>query len=174
MSTDLQPGVIAVRLADEGVPTRCIARAVAIPSHQLYEILVKARIDGRLLALPRDDWPPGCPRDQRSLQLSRQVTENHDTLMLAIQEVFDLTPLPARLMLMLVQYEQVPHARVDVEHKSFGVHVCKMRRQLFRHGIEIETLWGYGYKLSPEHRRKAMEMILAVVSPPPAISEQDR
>jgi len=159
------PAAIAIRLADEGVPLRAIARAVHIPSTQLYETLVEARMEGRLLSLPRDDWPPGCPRDQRSLRLSRLVTENHDTLMLTIQEVFGLTPLPARLMLILMQHEQVPHERIDVEHKSFGVHVCKMRQQLFKHGLKIKTLWGYGYQLSPDDRRKAMELILARMAP---------
>ena len=156
---------IAVALAHEGVPLRAIARATSIPSSQLYEVLIEAKMEGRLLALPRDDWPPGCPRDQRSLQLSRMVTDNHDTLMLTIQELFDLTPLPAKLMLLLTLHEQVPHARIDVEHKSFGVHVCKMRQRLFKHGLRIKTLWGYGYKLSAEHRRKAMNMILDAVAP---------
>lgn len=159
------PTTIAVKLADEGVPLRCIARATAIPSATLYEVLIEARTEGRLLALPRDDRPPGCPRDQRSLQLSRLVTENHDGLMLTIQEVFGLAPLPARLLLLLVQHEQVPHARIDIEHKSFSVHVCKMRQRLLRHGIRIRTLWGYGYQLSPDDRRRAMELILARMAP---------
>ena len=79
-----QAASIAVKLADEGVPLRAIARATAIPSATLYEVLIEARTEGRLLALPRDDWPPGCPRDQRSLQLSRLVSENPDGLMLTI------------------------------------------------------------------------------------------
>jgi hypothetical protein len=51
------PCAIAIRLADEGVPLRAIARATNIPSTQLYETLTVARMDGRLLSLPRDDWP---------------------------------------------------------------------------------------------------------------------
>ena len=66
---------IAVRLADEGVPLRAIARATDIPSARLYETLTLAKMEGRLLELPRDDWPPGYPRDRRSLQLSRLVTK---------------------------------------------------------------------------------------------------
>ena len=54
-------------------------------------------------------WPAGFPRDQRSLQLSRRVIEDHDGLVLAIQGLFELTPVPARLFLLLVQHEQVPH-----------------------------------------------------------------
>ena len=84
---------------------------------RLYETLTVARMEGRLLSLPRDDWPPGCPRDQRALQLSRMAAENHDALMLAIQHLFDLPAGPARLLLLLVQHENVPHARIDVDRK---------------------------------------------------------
>lgn len=171
LASTTSPFSIAVRLADEGVPMRAIARATSIPSTELYETLTIARMEGRLLSLPRDDWPPGCPRDQRSLQLARLVVENHDSLIIAIQELFELAPLPAKLMLLLVQHEQVPHARIDVAHKSFGVHVCKMRQRLFSHGLKIKTLWGYGYKLSAEHRSKAMEMILTRVAPPTCLAE---
>ena len=61
---------IAVRLADEGVPLRAIARATNTPSDQLRTKLREARDEGRLLDLPKEDWPPGFPRDQRALQLS--------------------------------------------------------------------------------------------------------
>ena len=64
---------IAVRLADQGVPLRAIARAVRMPSSDLREQLHEALSDGRLLELPCDDWPPGCPKDQRALQISRMV-----------------------------------------------------------------------------------------------------
>jgi len=156
---------IAVRLADEGVPMRAIARATNIPSTKLYETLTLAKMDGRLVSLPRDDWPPGCPRDQRALQLSRIAAERHDQLVLAIQELFDLKPMPARLMLLLVQHERVPLERIDVGRKVFTTYVCHMRQNLHKHGLRIKTLWAYGYQLSPEHRRKAQDMILARVLP---------
>jgi hypothetical protein len=157
---ELQPATIAVRLADEGVPLMAIARATTIPLDKVYEMLIYAKMRGQLLTMPKNDWPPGCPRDQRSLQLSRLITENHDTLMHGIQDYFSLTPVPAKLLLLLVQHEQVPHARIDIEHKAFAVHVCKMRHAMRKHGIKIITLWGYGYKLNLEHRKKAMELIL--------------
>jgi hypothetical protein len=79
---------IAVRLADEGVPLRAIARAVQIPSSSLREQLHEAKSDGRLLELPCDDWPPGFPRDQRSLQLSRLMVEDRFALSLAVERLF--------------------------------------------------------------------------------------
>jgi DNA-binding response OmpR family regulator len=161
---------IAVRLADEGVPLRAIARATAIPSPQLYDTLVRAKMDGSLLTLPRDDWPPGCPRDQRSLQLSRLAADQHDTLIFAIKDIFKLTPTGARIFLLLVQHEHVPHARIDLDHKLLVVNICKMRRFLRPFDIVIKTLWGYGYQLSASHRHKAMEMILANVEARPVNS----
>lgn len=156
---------VAVRLADEGVPLRAIARATLIPSPALYERLVEAKTDGRLLSLPRDDWPPGCPRDQRALQLSRLAAENHAALVRSIQRAFRLARKPAQLLLLLTQHEVVPRERVDIDSKSFGVHVCKMRQHLHQYGIKIITLWGFGYQLSPDDRRKAMELILAQACP---------
>jgi hypothetical protein len=154
---------IAIRLADEGVPLRAIARATDISSTRLYETLVEAKLSGRLLSLPRDDWPPGCPRDQRALQLSRLAAEHHDTLLLTIKRVFALPACAARLLMLLLQYEHVPHARVDIDHKALQVHICRMRKALQLHGLRIETLWGYGYQLPAEHRRRAMELVLARV-----------
>lgn len=157
---------IAVRLADEGVPLRAIARATDITSTALYELLVNARMKGTLLHIPRDDWPSGCPRDQRALQLSRLATENHDTLIFAIKDVFRLTPTGARLFLLLVQHEHVPHARIDLDHGLLVVNICKMRKLLRPFALTIKTLWGYGYQLSAEHRLKARELILNRLDPP--------
>jgi hypothetical protein len=82
---------IAVRLADEGVPLRAIARAINTPSDQLRTKLREARDEGRLLDLPKEDWPPGFPRDQRALQLSRMVTRNPEAVTLAANHIFGLT-----------------------------------------------------------------------------------
>jgi DNA-binding response OmpR family regulator len=165
----MEPGAdylrIAIRLADEGVPLRAIARATGVLSTKLYETLTDARMDGRLLGLPRDDWPAGCPRDQRALQLSRLAIENRDALTLAIQEIFKLPPTGARLLLRLVQHEVVPHARLDINRGSLMVHIYTLRHRLKPHGIEIKTLWGYGYQLSTADRRQAMDLILQRAMP---------
>ena len=161
---------IAVRLADEGVPVRAIARATRIPSPVLYETLTEAKHAGTLLELPRDDWPPGCPRDQRALQLSRMMAEDHETLLLATQRLFSLTRTPAALFLHLVQHHAIPsHDRKDIGQGSFNVHIWHMRQRLAPFGLTIVTLWGYGYQLSPEDRRKAMELILDRVTSAPAL-----
>ncbi len=39
-----------------------------------------------------------------------------------------------------------------------------MRKALVQHQIKIQTLWGYGYQISAEHRKKAMLILPKAVS----------
>jgi DNA-binding response OmpR family regulator len=135
---------IAVRLADEGVPLRAIARAVRMPSSDLREQLHEALYDGRLLELPHDDWPPGFPRDQRALQLSRLVVEHKDTISLTIGRMFGLTATEVRLLLLLLQSAALDKNRSDMSGNTVDVHVFHIRKRLQPYGIEVITLWGYG------------------------------
>lgn len=48
------------------------------------------------------------------------------------------------------------------EPKIVDVFVCRLRRKLKRHGVEITTAWGAGYYLTPEAKR-AIEMWTAGV-----------
>jgi DNA-binding response OmpR family regulator len=168
MASVLDSSDIAVRLADEGVPLRAIARAVRMPSSDLREQLHEALYDGRLLELPHDDWPPGFPRDQRALQLSRLVVEHKDTISLTIGRMFGLTATEVRLLLLLLQSAALDKNRSDMSGNTIDVHVFHIRKRLQPHGIEIATLWGYGYQLSARDRRKVMDLILRHVAAPPA------
>jgi hypothetical protein len=147
---------LAVRLADEGVPIRAIARATKVHSDELRRHLTDAKLTGRLIDLPRDDWPPGFPRDQRALQLSRLAADDHTHLVVTVRQLFDLSRAEVDLFMSLLQNVAVRH---DIS-LSTTVHIHHLRNHLEPHGIEIVTVWGYGYKLSSEHRRKAMDMIL--------------
>lgn len=51
------------------------------------------------------------------------------------------------------------HDDEQPEIKIIDVYVCKARKKLARFGIQIETLWGQGYRLSPEMKAKAMALI---------------
>ena len=159
----------AVRLADEGVPLRAIARATKIPSADIREALYEAQQDGRLLEIPRDDWPPGFPRDQRALQLSRLVVENKDVLFIAIQQIFRLWSSEVPLLLALIQNPMMSKKRDGMAEKTIDVHICRMRKQLKPFDIDIKTLWGYGYQVSVAHRRKTMNIILQHVAVLPTL-----
>jgi DNA-binding winged helix-turn-helix (wHTH) protein len=157
---------IAVRLADEGVPLRAIARAIKLSSDVVREQLRDAQVAGRLLDLPRDDWPPGFPRDQRALQVGRLVTENRDQLLIAVQQLFNLTPTEIALLLIMVQHPYLLKSRLtDMSVKTLDVHVCRIRQRLEPYGIQVQTLWGQGFQFSSDNRRKVMDLILHKVSP---------
>jgi hypothetical protein len=157
---------IAIRLADEGVPLRAIARAIKMSSDLVRARLQRAQETGRLLDLPRDDWPPGFPRDQRALQLSRLVTENRDQFFIAMQQLFGLTPTEISLLLGLIQQPSLLRDRATdtMTPQTVYVHLCRIRQRLAPHGIEIKTSWGHGYHLSPGGRRKVMKLILRQVA----------
>ena len=166
---------IAVRLADEGVPLRAIARAVQVPSSALREQLHEALSDGRLIALPKDDWPVGLPRDQRSLQLSRMMREDREAMHLVVMQLFGLTPSGARVLVKLLEKNHVSREALHIalsrttdpvsDIKIVDVAICSLRKRLEKFGIEIVTLWGYGFQLPAEHRRRVMDLILAAAPP---------
>jgi DNA-binding response OmpR family regulator len=51
----------------------------------------------------------------------------------------------------------------DVELKIVDVFVCKLRQKIEPFGIEIETVWGRGYRMSPEMKRRARALIAEAV-----------
>ena len=154
----------------ERLPAPC-----RIPSSDLREQLHEALSDGRLLELPCDDWPPGCPKDQRALQISRMVRENREALHLVAMQLFGLTPSGARVLVKLLETERTSREVLHValsrtsdpasDIKIVDVAICSMRKRLEKFGIEIITLWAYGFRLSSEHRRRAMDLILAAAPP---------
>ena len=159
--TQLLPVDIAVRLADEGVPLRVIARTLHTPSDAIRQQLRAAHDDGQLVALPKEDWPPGFPRDQRALQLSRMVVEDKAAVVLALQRIFHLTATETSLFMLLLTNTTVPKQRINMVHRTIDVHIYNIRRRLAPFGIMIATLWGYGYQLSTESRQRIMDLLLA-------------
>jgi hypothetical protein len=157
------PIELAIKLADEGVPLRAIARAVDVPSEEVRDCLSQARANGRLLSLPREDWPPGFPRDERALQLSRLVVKDREAMVRAVGRLFDLTATETRVLLALVQSSMVARLRADMNNQAMNVHVHWLRKKLAKHNIGIETVRSYGYQLSPANRQAVTALILARV-----------
>ena len=152
---------LAVRLANEGVPVRAIARATRAPSSEIRTWLEQARSTGYLIDLPCDDWPSGYPREQRLLQLIRQDRED---LHGAVRQVFGASPIESQILLLLIQNDDVHRERLRALTGSLDigirVHLHRLRRDLRGYKLEIKTLYGYGYRMSPEHRRRALDLIL--------------
>jgi Transcriptional regulatory protein, C terminal len=156
----LSLATIAVRLADEGVPLRAIARATSVPSDALRTTLAEARSDGRLLELPRDDWPPGFPRDHRALQLARMARADRIGLSLTISRLFELTATESELFAAMLQHDRLSKHNTRWSSNAVDVHICRLRKALSPFNIAIKTLWGHGYQVPPDDRRRAFDLIL--------------
>lgn len=59
---------------------------------------------------------------------------------------------------MTVLYGDRPNG-IDVEIKIIDVFVCKMRKKLKSFGIEIETVWGQGYRLLAPSKAIAADLL---------------
>src|SRR6185369_14952828 len=134
---------IAVRLADEGIPVRSIARSLKIPSENIRDTLKDAIAQGIIVEMPRDDWPPGSNRASRAIFKSTPL-ENEETLKFAVIRVFKATPLEAGILCMLLRRDHatkeqlhsvVEHSRATpgqepTDPKMVDVMICKIRKKL--------------------------------------------
>lgn len=166
---------VAVRLADEGIPIRAIARATDLPSADVYEALRGAIANGSLIEMPRDDWPATSTRATRSL-LNGTPLESMEALKRACSRFFKASPLEAAILASILKHTEVTkehlhgviqhrpgEADKEVEPKMVDVMVCKLRKKLKAHGIFVETIWGFGYLINAEHRAATIALLLKFV-----------
>jgi DNA-binding response OmpR family regulator len=157
---------IAIRLANEGVPVQAIARATGWSYADVHAQLQTAQSDGSLVAIPCADWPAGYTREQKLLHLSHSVLNNKADLEKAIHRVFHIPPRLAQILLLLLQHPEVHRDRfAHLTYATTGlsnvtaVHVSYLRGKLQKFGLTVQTIYGYGYRMSPEHQRKALNLI---------------
>jgi hypothetical protein len=84
--------------------------------------------------------------------------------MLAVRQLFALTPSEVQLLLAIIQRPMVTRPTGD---KITDVRVHYIRKRLAPFGIAITTICGSGYQLSDPHR--AMDLILARVAGQPVL-----
>lgn len=174
---DAPVNTVAIRLADEGVPVRAIARCLKMPCEEVYEVLKEARMSGTLIELPKDDWPVGAPRAQRST-LAGTPLANDDDLALAFARCFTVTRLESLVLALMMKRNDVTKEQIHIvieqnrlrsdqpetDIKMVDVVICHIRRKLKKHGIAIETIWATGYRFSTVERAKVMSALLAFVA----------
>lgn len=163
-----------VRLADEGIPVRAIARSLKTPSDEVYEHLKDAIHQGKIVELPRDDWPPGSSRATRSI-FNGTILENEDALKCAIARVFKASRLEGAMLAMMLKRDQTtkeqlhgvveqnrpfPGTKEMTDIKMVDVIICKLRKKLRDHEVLIETVWGIGYLISAKHRDRCVDLLL--------------
>jgi DNA-binding response OmpR family regulator len=164
---------IAVRLADEGIPVRAIARGTKLPSEDVYEVLRGAMEIGSIVELPKDDWPAGSNRDQRS-RLHNTLLEQEETLRFACTRFFKATKLQATLLSTLLRRNEATKSQLHLvleqnrpgdnhanatDPKIVDVLICHLRKKLAPYDVKIETVWGTGYLISAPHRERAIALL---------------
>lgn len=164
----------AIRLADEGIPVRAIARSLKTPSDEIYDILKDAILSGQLIELPVDDWPPGSKRNKRA-GLQGTPLEDEESFNFACARVFKVTRLEISVLSILLKRaqatkDQLHHAikqtrpgedREEIDPKIVDVVICHMRKKFREHNIKIETVWGIGYLISASNRERALALLQA-------------
>lgn len=165
---------VAVRLADEGVPLRAIVRALMLPYAEVREALAGACERGMLLNIPHDDWPIGTRREERAPDLVPLKLEDEHMVMLAIR-TFGLTPTMARILVALLRRPEMTKNSLHIvtQHdegriypnrgkepsdiKIVDVYICKMRKYYLPPEVEIITIWGIGYYMTPAGKDAAFK-----------------
>jgi two-component system cell cycle response regulator CtrA len=169
---------IVIAFARYGIPTDTISRAIVTSSEQVEGVCRKAVESGELLTMP-----PRSPDDVRGamatelVHLRELVSEQRDLIRemraATTSEVADfvavagLTVSEATVVATLVKHGKATKQRLfsalfdgranpndAPEPKIIDVFVCKIRKKLRPAGIEIGTVWGWGYNLTPENVAK--------------------
>jgi hypothetical protein len=168
---DLAP--IAVRLADEGVPLYAIARALRSPSALVREALYEAKGEGKIVDMPREDWPPNSLRATRDPMQGRKMGD--EDIVFNCVRLFKVTRQQGSLLSVLIRRNEVskdmmhqiieqsrgPDKDEPTDPKMVDVVICNLRKRLKKTPLMgvIETMWGCGYFMKPENRKKALELL---------------
>ena len=86
-------------------------------------------------------------------EMRRKLVDELNTL----QMRYDLTPLTARILILLAENQAVKPSMIETEYrltKDSAVAVHRLRRRLVEHGIAINYRRGVGYWLSTDDRKK--------------------
>ena len=171
-----QPGLpiedIMVRLADEGIPVRAIARASRVPSSDVYELLKGAVLQGAILELPRDDWPIGTKRNARTT-FQGTPFELEEALKFACVRFFKASRMEAAILSQMLRRNEVTKQQLhtaieqnratknqdETDPKMVDVMICKLRKRLKPHNITIDTMWGIGYAISAVNRDRTFTIL---------------
>jgi hypothetical protein len=172
-------GMVAIRMADEGIPIQAIARVMKVPSEDFRHVLKDAVSAGRLVELPAEDWPPATPRALRTptRKAPRPANDNRpgeddEILILHLSKLFRTTRLQSTVLLRLMRRsictKQMIHDAVEdnrgnpdepTSEKIVDVVVCHIRKKLKPFGLALRTLHGQGYHMPPEDQYRASEML---------------
>jgi len=170
---------LAERFADEGVPLRAIARALKQSTDAVRLAVEEAVYKGKIVAVPRDDWPVGSPRDARSPSVARAYKVDDENLVFSCIRLFKVTRLQASLLAVLINRSEVsrdtlhqiiesrrPAGKEETNPKMVDVVICNLRKRLKPFSLSVKTLWACGYFIEPAQRREILEMVTNYANSP--------
>jgi hypothetical protein len=143
---------LAVRLANEGIPVKAIARAVQSSSADIWLHLEEAQVTGRLLTLPPADWPA----DSRPMAINRA---NQETNVRLLRRLFTMTPREGEILLLLLARTEVRLKEISSQFEIARVFVSRLRRRLKPFRITIHSLYGLGYYIPLAQRQRLLDLI---------------
>jgi hypothetical protein len=162
---------VIIRLANEGVPVRAIARAVAIPSDQVRPFLHDMVELGNVSAYPAEDWPHKVTVEQRA-SLSREADLTTEQLKFALCKLFKLTRAHSNMMVLLLKRDECTKEALHnaLENttstiKIVDVMICLIRKKLTHFDLTVDLVWGLGYTLSKENRKRIIDMVREFYTP---------
>jgi hypothetical protein len=163
---------VAERLADEGVPIRAMSRSFKRPAEGVRLVVQEAIEAGRIVQMPKDDWPVGQSRDDRVPTFVRANRVNDGALVTSCMRLFKITNLQASLLAILILRNEVNkdtmHGIIEgrrapgkkpTNPKMVDVVICNLRKRLRVFDLSIETLWARGYFIEPTQRKRILEMV---------------
>ena len=162
----------AERLADEGVPVRALARVFKYSTDAIREAVNEAIYKGRIVQMPKDDWPVGQSRDDRMPSFIRANRMDDENLVFACIRLFKVTRLQASLLAILINRNEVSKdtmhqiiesrrapGKEETDPKMVDVVICHLRKRLKPFNLKINTLWACGYYMEPVQRKEILEMV---------------
>lgn len=168
---------IAERFADEGVPLRAIARSLKQNTEAVRFAVEEAVFKGKIVQVPRDDWPVGATRNDRTPSYVRANRVDDESMIMACGRIYHITRLQASLLVVLLNRNEVSKetlhqviesrrasGKEETDPKMVDVVICNLRKGLKPSNITINTLWGFGYYMEPAQRRSILEMVNSYVN----------
>lgn len=170
---------IVTVFARQGISIATMARAMAIPSDRVEGMCRRAHAADELQMMP-----PATPDDPRHALLVEltNLRAQLDIAQATIHEMTDakevgvdtytgvarLTRKEAVVVAAIAKYGRATKSAIyhalygDMdeprEPKIVDVFVCKVRKKLRTVGVEIDTIWGTGYTMSPENVARLKEL----------------
>ena len=166
-----------VRLADEGVPYRAIARAMRQTPDAVRDAVRSAVLTGTIAYYPKEDWPPGAHRDTRAPLWVKDSSVLEQELVFSCVRLFKVTKLQGALLAVLINRTEVTKdtmhqviesrrssLKEETDPKMVDVVICHLRKRLKPFNLTIHTLWARGYYMEPAQRQHMLNMLSLYIS----------